>query len=187
MDANDLYRQSCDLVLPYIRLEGPSDRPAPDLSLATENLRKGIEGFKQVIAENPESWVAYWMLGKAHQALEEDEEAYQAFLAAHKIKVVEENVMRELALECLRTKRFDMAAYYCQGAQEFDPEDYTLWANMAVAKLFQHKLDAAEQWANRCLQKLPNDEPSMQVLRIVKEIRAGTRAMPTDFNELEKE
>jgi len=186
-NTNDVYRQCCDLVLPYLQLEDGPEKKLADQSLAVQNLRKGIEGFREIIKDNPQSWVSFWMMGKAHQALGEDEESYQAFLAAHKIKYVEANVMRELALECLRTKRYDLAVYYCQSAQEFDPDDHTLLANMAVARLFQNKLEEAENWANKCLKKLPNDEPSLNVLKLVKEIRSGTRTLPIDFNSLERE
>lgn len=186
MDINDIYRQSCDLILPYIHLEGPLQSVA-DPAMAEENLRKGIEGFNSIISENPNNWVAHWMIGKAYQALDENEKSYQEFLLAHQIKLSEPNVLRELALQCLRTKRFGEAVYYCQGAQEFDPEDYTLWANMAVAKMFQLKFVEAEQWANKCLRKIPEDQPSLQVLKIIREVNAGTRTAPTDFDELESE
>lgn len=183
-DINDVYRQSCDAVLPYIRLEGVDAKPID--SIAEEVMQKGIEGFKSVTRFNPNNWAAYWMMGKTHQALNENEEAYQAFLLAHNIHLGEQNVLRELALQCLKTKRFDLAAFYSQGAQEFDPEDYTLWANMAVAKLFQQKLDDAETWANKALSRLPGDEPSLRVLQFVKEIRDGLREFPQDFDVLEQ-
>lgn len=80
-----------------------------------------------------------------------------------------------------------MAVYYCHSAHEFNPLDYTIWANMAVAKLFQQKLDDAEHWANKCLQKLSNDEVSLCVLKFIEEIRAGARTIPTDFNEFGKD
>lgn len=184
-DFNSLYKQSCDLVMPYIHLEGVEEEPF-DEKVAEENLRKGIDGFSKVLGQHPDNWTAHWMLGKAHQALGEHAEAYQAFLDAHDVNLGDENILRELALECLQLQRFDLAVYYCQVAQEFDPIDPTLIANMAVAKLFQNKLEEAENWANKCLAKIPNDYPSSRVLHIIQEVKSGIRSVPTHLSELEE-
>jgi len=185
---NELYKKSCDLIVPYIRLEGnPKDAVKNDPATAWQALREGIKGLEEVVAFNNQNWAALWMIGKAYQALDENEKSYESFLAAHRVALTEGNILRELALQCLKTKRYDNAAYYCAGAQEFDPNDYTLWANMAVAKMFLNKLDEATDWANRCLAKLPEDGPSLTVLRLIKEIKEGTRQLPEDFDVLENE
>lgn len=172
--------------MPYIRLEG-CEQQNPNSEQGKEAMQRGIEGLKTVLLHQPQSWPSLWMLGKAEQARGNHEESYNYFLQAHKTVLTEQNVLRELALECLHTKRFDQAAYYCQAAMEFDLNDYTLWTNMGLARLFQGKLDEAETWATKALEKLPDDEPAKSLLKIVGEVRAGKRPLPTDFETLEQE
>ena len=150
-------------------------------------LNASIVGLRTVLANNPNNWSARWMLGKAQQALKQHEQAYESFLEAHRDVLTNENVMRELALECLQTKRYSQAVHYCHVAIEFSPEDYSLWPNMATAHLFNKNLDEAESWAKKSLEKIPDDEPAMAVLKMVKEIRAGKRPIPTDFAALEND
>jgi tetratricopeptide (TPR) repeat protein len=166
-----------------LRLEG-SQQSDPNSEQGKESLRKGMEGLKVIITNNPSNWPAHWMLGKAYQTLNQHEEAYKSFLAAHRNVLTKHDVLRELGLECLQTKRFSQAVHYCHVAIEFDLEDATLWPNMAVAMLFNNRLDEAEHWAKKALAKIPDDIPATTVLRIVGEIRAGTRGIPTDFDKL---
>jgi tetratricopeptide (TPR) repeat protein len=184
-ELNALYTTSCDAIMPYLRLEG-AEQCDVDSEQGKESLRKGIEGLQTVLRFSPASWNAGWMLGKAQQALQQHEQAYQSFLTAHRNILTNQNVMRELALECLQTKRFTQAVHYCHVAMEFDPEDYSLWPNMAVAQLFNGKLDEAEQWANKALAKIPGDEPATTVLAIVADVRAGKRSIPTDFSLVQR-
>lgn len=170
--------------MPYIRLE---DSEQGDLAVGKSALDEGIKGLEIVLQENPDNWSARWMLGKAKQALGLHEESYVAFLTAHRNVLTNQNVMRELALECLQTKRFKNAVYYCHVAMEFDPEDYSLWPNMAVAQLFNGNVDDAEIWAKKSLDKIPGDEPALNVLKIIDEIKKGIRGIPDDFTLMERE
>lgn len=182
-ELNALYQQSCDMVMPYLRLEG-SVQKDPNSEEGKEALRKGMEGLETILRHNPANWPGRWMLGKAQQALNQHENAYQSFLAAHRSVLTKHDVLRELGLECLQTKRFSQAVHYCHVAIEFDPEDATLWPNMAVAKLFNGNVDEAEQWAKKALAKIPDDVPASTVLRVITEIKAGTRGIPTDFDKM---
>lgn len=183
-ELNLIYKNSCDIIVPYIRLEG-DDLPK-DQKLAKESLEKGMVGLKTVLSFNPDNWSARWMLGKAMQALGFHEEAYNEFLTAHR-KVPDQHIMRELALECLETKRFTQAVYYCHVAIEFAPDDYTLWPNMALAQLFNGNIENSENWANKSLQKIPDDKPALNILKIIAEIKSGKRKTPTDFSDLQNE
>lgn len=183
-EINALYLESCDVVMPFLRLEGPHQQRDPNSEEGRESLRKGMDGLATVLSHSPSNWAARWMLGKAQQALNQHEEAYQSFLAAHRSVLTKHDVLRELGLECLQTKRFSQAVHFCHVAIEFDLDDTTLWPNMAVAQLFNGRLDEAEHWAKKALAKLPDDIPATTVLRIVGEVRAGTRGIPTDFNKL---
>lgn len=185
-EIKTLYQESCDLIEPYIRLEGqkPGDINTPE---GKEALRKGMEGLETVLLHIPDSWGSQWMLGKIHQIKGDHEAAYLSFLNSHRNILDNPSVLRELALECLHTKRFAQAVHFCHVAMQFDPDDYTLYPNMAVAQLFNGNIGEAEQWANKALAKIPNDEPAKNVLKITAEIKAGIRQMPTDFFDLERE
>ena len=186
-DQDSIYKKSCDLVLPYIRIDGKSeyeDKYDPDK--AESCLNEAIKGFEEVINLDPENWSAFWFLGKSYQALKQDQKSYECFKTAHSLNLTHQDVMRELALQCLRTKRYDSAVYYCQAALEFSPKDFTLISNLAVSKMFQGQLEQATEIAEKCLSLLPNDEPSLEVLRIIKDIKDGKRNIPNDFDELER-
>jgi tetratricopeptide (TPR) repeat protein len=183
-ELNAIYKNSCDIIIPYIRLDGVKEVIDPEK--AEESLKKGIDGLQKVLEINPDNWSARWMLGKAMQALGFHERAYEEFLTAHK-KVSDQHIMRELALECLETNRFTQAVYYCHIAMEFDPNDYTLWSNMALAQLFKGDVDNAEKWANKSLEKIPGDLPALNILKIIADIKSGKRKIPSNFSALESE
>ena len=186
-DRNALYLASCDAMMPYLRLEGEGDEVKKDPSSeeGQQVLNASILGLQTVLEHNPQNWAARWMLGKAQQALQLHEAAYESFLKAHRNIRTNEDVMRELALECLQTKRFSQAVHFCHVAIEFEPDDFTLWSNMAMSQLFNKNIDNAETWAKKTLEKIPDDEPASVVLKLIKEIRDGTREIPTDFSDLE--
>lgn len=166
-----------------MRLEGAVQKD-PNSEEGKEALRVGMEGLETVLRYNPSNWPAYWMLGKAQQAQNRHEEAYQSFRLSHRNVLTNHDVLRELGLECLHTKRFSEAVHFCHVAIEFDPDDATLWPNMAVAKLFNSNLEEAEQWAKKAIAKMPDDIPANTVLRLIGEIKAGKRSIPTDFDKL---
>lgn len=185
-EINELYLKSCDIIIPYIRLEGHRSEQV-DFSNKEEILNKGLEGLETVLKFSPSNWSARWMIGKIKQALGLHEEAYSEFLVAHRGVLTNENVMRELALECLYTKRFKQAVHYCYVAIEFAPDDCSLFANMAVSQLFNGNLIEAESWAKKSLEKIPNDPPSNNILKIIEDVKKGNRLIPDDFTILEKE
>jgi tetratricopeptide (TPR) repeat protein len=181
-ETKAVYQSSCDKLMPYLHLEG-KDQIDPRSEEGKTAMIEGIRGLEVVLTSYPKNWPALWMLGKAQQALELHEEAYNSFLASHRLVLTNQDIMRELALECLHTKRFSQAVHYCHVAVEFAPEDYTLWPNMAVADMFNGNIDRAEKWANKALEKIPGDMPSLNVLKIIAEFREGRRSLPTDFAE----
>ena len=184
-ELKQLYQESCDLIRPYLFLEGElGESSQKDLNSteALAELNKGIEGLKKVIKEAEYNWAAQWFLGKALQVLNDHENAHKAFLDAYHNNLEHEAIIRELALECLLTDRFKDAAYYCNVASEFSPEDYTLWSNISVAQLFNNNLEKAEEWAKKTLVKIPDDKPATEVLKYVNGIRDGTMTLPKKFS-----
>ena len=195
-ELDTLFKISCNLLLPYLQIEG-GDKGDPGLSELS--LKKGIEGLNLVLKAYPSNWNVRWMLGKAKQAQGLHEEAYSEFYIAHmdfkrsifdgptELPVPTIDVMRELSLECLRTNRIKEAVYYCQMAIEFDPEDNSLWSNMAIAHLLNGNLKVAETWAAKSSKASPTDVPTANIMKIIEDVKSGKREMPTNFSALEKE
>ena len=184
-EIRSVYKKSSDLIIPHIKLENSQNEIVQtSKEEKVRILKEGIAGMETVIKHSPSNWPARWLIGKAKQSLELHEEAYQSFLAAHRIILTDQDVMRELALECLHTKRFKEAIYYCNSAIEFNAEDFTLWANMAISQLFNENIELAEKWAKKTLEKIPKDEPSINIMKIINEIKEGKRTIPTDFQTL---
>lgn len=185
-ELNDLYVKNFNLVLPYLNLEGHTNK-LDDTSEEGQNiLKQGLDGFNLLLQHVPTNWSVLWLLGKIHQSLREHEKSYESFLNAHRNVLTEQNIMRELALECLYTKRFSQAVYYCDAAMKFDFEDLTLWSNMAICQLMNANIDEAEKWAKKTLNK-NKDELASKVLLFVEEIRLNKRSIPDDFKKLENE
>lgn len=192
-EIQTLYKKSFDAAMPYIKLDGES---AKNPFEALDVLKESIQGLSTITEYNPSNWSSLWMIGKIHQAIKEHEKSYESLFKAYRAimrvgegcePTLHADIMRELGVECLYTGRFKDAVYYCNLAVEYDMKDYTLWSNVAIAKVFVGDLDAAENWANRALEKMPEDKPAQSTLRIIKEIREGTRSIPTNFEQLESE
>lgn len=181
MKIEQIFKNSCTLALPYINFDGRQNEHNPEELY--KSLTLAIEGFYKVIAENPTNWSSFWFIGKCYQALNDNEKAYTAFLEAHTLNRTDVNVLRELSIECLCTDRADDAVYYCQAAIEFAPDDYTLIANMATARFFQKRIDEAILLANKCLEKLPDDLPTKNLLGIIELVQNGTIEHPKNMKE----
>src|ERR1043165_1770785 len=96
-EHNRFYKQAGDLVTPYLRL---SDRQEKvwNTPKAQADLRRGIELYMAVVRYAPSNWNAYWLMGKAHQALREPVAAYDAFGKAYAIQKENADVAREYML-----------------------------------------------------------------------------------------
>lgn len=164
----------------FIHLEGNSNQSDLNLPENRALLQTAMDGLNSIIEANPDNWAAKWMLGKSLQALSLHEEAYVLFLKAHRSNLTNQTILRELAFECLCTKRYSQAVYYCNSAIEFDIDDYSLWPNMAVALLFDGKLKEARKWIDKSVGKIP-DTSTMRVAEWISEIEVGKCEIPTDF------
>lgn len=186
-ELTSLYETSCKKIMPHLILEGvPVKDQAKNPN--SDSLKEGISGLEKVLQYQPENWAALWMLGKAQQAIGDNENSYQSFLKSHKIVnsigEVGIDILRELTLQCLLTDRFEESIYYNNMAIKFEPNDYTLWANLAVCELLSGRLEESMNWVKKTLEKLPNDEPATNIKNILEEIRLGKRKIPKKFVEL---
>jgi tetratricopeptide (TPR) repeat protein len=187
MTHDEFYYQSCQLVMPYIRT-GNDLIQGQDDPLFESNILQAIANFKEIIKDKPKFWHALWFLGKSYQALQNSQEAYKFFLEAHKIEPANPDVMRELGIECLNLEKYDEAVYYCQGAMEFDPSDYSTYYNLAIAKLYQGKLKDSKKYLLQGMQKkqiqaAQDNSVESDILNLIAKVEKGY-VLPK-FTELE--
>lgn len=185
-DVSEQFSELSNKLIPYFDLD-ESEILDSSTEEVQNKIREIIASLKEILPEISSNWAAEWMLGKAYQTLKEHETSYEYFLSSHKKILTDTSVLRELALECIYTKRYANSVYYCQSAIEFSPDDHSLWPNMALAKLFDGKLDDAEKWINKSLDRIPEDVPTQNIARLIQEVKEKKREIPTDLLTLEKE
>jgi hypothetical protein len=71
-EHNRLYKQGTDLISPYMRLHGVPEKSS-QTPAAQQDIRRGIALLQAVTSYAPSNWNAYWIVGKAYQALGETE------------------------------------------------------------------------------------------------------------------
>ncbi|RTK96320.1 MAG: tetratricopeptide repeat protein [Neisseriaceae bacterium] len=192
MSKKELFLKSCNLLFPYL-----SKKENIDLTMMEKDLLESMNGFKSIIEKFPKSGLTadcHWMIGKIFDLKNNNEESYNSFILAKNIyaklfiaKKISSRVfsdsMREISLQCLKTKRYDEAVYFANTALEFSPKDYTLLSNLSVTKLFQGRLDEAKKIAIKCQKKFPEDFPSKTVLFAVKQIKNKVCDVPKTFKD----
>ena len=190
MRKKEVFLKSCDLLFPYLGSENLN------VSNMEEDLIQSMKGFDSIIKAFPKHSIVascHWMIGKIFDLQNKNERSYQSFIlsknlysklfVAKKIKSSTlSDAMREISLQCIKTKRFDEAVYFANAALEFSPKDYTLISNLSVAKLFQGRIEEAKKLAVKCQKKMPDDFPSKTVLFAVKQIKKGSK-IPKSFND----
>ncbi|MEI8269787.1 MAG: tetratricopeptide repeat protein [bacterium] len=192
MSKKEVFLKSCRLLVPYL-----SKKENIDLADMEKDLTESMKGFKSIIKNFPKSAMTadcHWMIGKILDLRNKHEESYNSFILSKNIysklfvaKKISSRVfsdsMREISLQCLKTKRYDEAVYFANTALEFSPKDYTLLSNLSVTKLFQGRLDEAKKIAIKCQKKLPDDFPSKTVLFAVKQIKNKVCDVPKTFKD----
>jgi tetratricopeptide (TPR) repeat protein len=138
------YKRAIALIHPHMRLHG---RIAPVDGRAAKDLREGVGYLDVVVGLKPDNWAASWVRGKAQQALNEHEAAYDSFRRAYEIDESNPDVGRELAAECLETGRASEAVRIAQALTARAPKDAGLLANLALAHLINGQLDEAARAA----------------------------------------
>jgi hypothetical protein len=92
-DHNRVYRAACDIIQPYMRLHGTPEEKVTR-NAATE-LKQAIGMLDAVTTYAPENWSAFWIKGKAYQALANRKDARVAFKSAFDLQDKNPDVARE--------------------------------------------------------------------------------------------
>ena len=170
-------------VEPYMALQG---RERKNDATREKNLRAGIACMDQVVAKSPKSWSAFWVRGKAHQALGDHGSAEQSFQAAYDIKPDEIDVGRELGLEELELNQWGKASRVFQVLVDGHPTDAGMRANLALSFLLDGDPKRAKAEITQARKLEPNDPVSKKVEERIDEVASGKRPQPTSLREIER-
>lgn len=179
----DLYQKGCDLIQGLILLD---DRPpAPMDAPNRQRLQDAIAAFEEVVQINPANWNAMWLLGKIYQRLGDFIQALDWFARAHRVNPEQPDVAREAAIAAMESGQPAAAIPFCERAIEAQPEDAGLRANLALALLFSGRPRDAHAVAADALARDPADGITQQIVGIINEVLAGTRACPRHVRDLQ--
>lgn len=182
-DHDRIYREGCDLISPYMQLHGVVARNE-QTEQARDDLIRGISLLQEVIKIKPDNWAAYWVMGKAYQALNQSENACDAFGRSFAIQKDNPDVAREYMFECLNLGRTAEAIDAARHGVELSPDDAGLVANLALAYLVGGQIDEAVTAVDKSLKIAPDDKITLDLRTIIHEVRDGKRPQPKSLREL---
>ena len=175
-DHDELFKEGSGLVSPHMVLAGKAREPLTGADKA--DVKKGIDRLKRVVAMERRNWPAYWMMGKAHEALGDERAAYEAFRRAGAIHPYHPDVAREEANALLNLRRASEGVAAARRAVKYNPEDPGLLANLALAQLLDGDVAAAEANATKAQAAAPDDAVTKSLLKVIAEVKAGKRPRP---------
>lgn len=182
-EHNRYYKEAGNLVTPYFRLSDGRERPA-NTSKAQADLRRGIALYGAVVRYAPSNWSAYWLMGKAHQALREPTAACEAFGKAYAIQKENADVAREYMFECLEVGRTSEGIAAAEHAQSLEPRDAGLLANVALAYTLAGRTSEALSKVEESISIDPTDKITVNLKRVIREIIEGKRPHPKKLSDL---
>src|SRR5688572_6187753 len=103
------------------------------------NARSAISHFRECLRIAPDMWQCEWAMGKAHQALSDDQKALECFERALTLEPDQPGVLREAYLSAGFIGDVVRAALYAKRALDLRPDNASL-ANYAVALLLLGRL-----------------------------------------------
>lgn len=182
-DHDRVYRAACDVIKPYMRLAGEPEKKVTKEAAA--ELKRAIQLLDAVTAYAPTNWAAFWIKGKAWQALDDRKAACAAFKAAFDLQDKNPDVAREYMFECLNLGDGVEGLRAARHALSLNPSDAGLHANMALALVIAGKPTEALAAIDEALRIDPRDQISQNVRKVVVKIIDGTKPLPKTLRELE--
>jgi Tfp pilus assembly protein PilF len=180
---NDYYQEATALLKPYMFLQDVGSRNSTTEE-AQKDLNRSVELFVKALEIYPESWPSHWLLGKAYQALQQPEKAYESFKSAYSIMPDNPDVVNEYFMQTLEIGKTEEALNIAkEGAQRF-PEHIGLVSNYALVLLLSQQVNEAYSEAENALRLDPRDSVTRNLLGLIKEVQSGKRQCPKSLNEL---
>lgn len=171
-----LYRQGCNLVEPFLQF---IDRPPKQISPTDkEDIVRGIDHLLEALEIMPNSWRAMWVIGKAHQALEDNENALHWFEEACRFDHCHTEVFREAFVQCVKLDLREEAERYALSALELEPNDAGLLSNYALGLLLNGKPAQAKAAAEKAYATDPIHPVNLRVMKLIDLVLGGGTRMP---------
>ncbi len=155
-------------------MQTASDTPDPDVELT----RRGILSLDRALEHHPRGWPAWWVKGKAHEALGERKEARQAFERAYALHPAHADVARELVLAALRDGDVAAAKPVSSAIVKLHPNDGTLVANDALVRLMDGDVEGATEQVAVALRLSPDDPVTKNLEARIQAVASGTAEIP---------
>lgn len=175
------YQKGLELIEPLINLQ--EGRATID-SKAKDSLAKGIKYLDAVTTINPNNFAAYWLKGKAYQALKQHESAYIEFDKSFEIEKENPDVARELMIEFVHLGKGKEAVSVALHALSFDSLDVGLMGNLALAYLIDGDTNLANKTIKNAIKADPNNEINLRLSQIINDVISGKRTRPTKYDEI---
>lgn len=176
---DEYYKKGLSCIEPYIIIHGkPQSRPNRD------KIKEGIKYLDAVTKINPENWAAFWMKGKAYQALGHPQSAYNEFKKSFDIQKENPDVARELVIEALNLGKREEGVEIAKHALTLKPNNPGLMANLGLAYLINDEIENAEDIARKAINFDPLDKINKRVLDIIEEVKSGKRPQPRKYSDL---
>ncbi len=178
---NLYYEKGTELITPYIKYSDKPFRPKQKNEL---KLKAGIKYLDAVTKLNPENDSAYWVKGKAYQAMNMHKEAYDEFNQGFKLNKENPDFGRELAEECLYLGFGKAAVSVSKFASSLDPNDAGLLGNVALSYLINGELLNSKQTIRKAMELDPDDEINKSLNLVIEEVVSGKRKRPNSLRDL---
>ena len=112
--------------------------------LARRKLRASISDLEAALRIYPESWQSLVFIGKAFQALGEEEQCLDHFLRAAALEPTNRSIAKEAGAAAGRLGKHDLAAQVMRESASLHPGDGALHTNLGLAYLLSGQADLAK-------------------------------------------
>lgn len=173
-ELDAMYGTAFGLIAPYARL---SDRVEQDARTpqGRADLHRAISLLTQVTQERPNHWRAFWLMGKAYQALRIHAPARSSFQRAYAINESNPDVAREYVIESICTGSTGEAVLAARKISLANRTNAGLAANLALALLANGDVVDARQAVDRAIDLDPSDRITLALRREVLAAQSGQR------------
>ena len=180
-DHDLLYKRGLELIDPYMQL---TDRAPVGDAARSRKLADGIVCLDRALELAPSNWAAFWVRGKAYQALEDHARARESFASAYSLQEQNPDVGRELVVECLELGRSSEAVVVASRLSNASQTDAGLRANLALALLIDGQVARAQQEVSQARKLDATDTITKALEKRIGEVAAGVRPMPKTLGDL---
>ena len=178
-----VYKRGVSLIDPYIIVQ---DRAPSQTDHRTKELLAGIACLDRALELAPTNWAAFWLRGKAYQALGDHAHSADSFRSAFRIRPQNPDVGRELALEQMELGEFQDAVLVGEKLVLAFPNDGGLKANLALSLLLAGRVQRARDTIDVAIRLDRNDAVSRALKRRIDEVANGSRRQPHSLKEFEQ-